>query len=52
MDAPANYVQVGFILISVPNLLLIIGMLVVFVAALLAPFPGHHELPDDDEPNG
>jgi hypothetical protein len=53
MDAPANYVQLGFLLISVPNLLMIAGMVVLFVAALLAPFPGHHEVADDDdEPHG
>jgi len=39
VDAPATYLSWGFILISVPNLLMILGMIVVFVAALLAPFP-------------
>jgi len=53
MDAPANYVHLGFVLISVPNLLLIVGMVVVFAAALLAPFPGHHDAASDDEdPHG
>lgn len=39
MDAPAPYVHWGFILISLPNLVLIGVMLLLFVAALLAPFP-------------
>ncbi|HEY7941977.1 MAG TPA: hypothetical protein VID25_08530 [Candidatus Limnocylindrales bacterium] len=49
MDTPASYVQVGFILISLPNLLVIIGMLVVFVAALVAPFPGHRGAGEDGD---
>ena len=50
MDAPATYVQFAFIVISVPNLLVIIGMVVVFIVALVAPFPGHHAIdPDDDD---
>ena len=39
MEAPASYLHWGFILISLPNLLLIAAMIVVFVIALLAPFP-------------
>ena len=50
MDIPATYVQLGFIVISVPNLLVIMGMIVVFAIALVAPFPGHHGIdPDDDD---
>ena len=50
MDAPATYVQFAFIVISVPNLLVIIGMVVVFIVALVAPFPGHHAIdPDEDD---
>ncbi len=49
MDAPANYIQVGFLLISVPNALLIIGMVLIFIAALLAPFPGHHEVEEVED---
>ncbi len=41
MDAPAPYVHWGFILISLPNLVLIGVMLLLFVAALLLPFPSH-----------
>jgi hypothetical protein len=39
MDSPASYFHWGFILISVPNLLVIAGMIVVFAIALVAPFP-------------
>jgi hypothetical protein len=41
MDTPAHYVHWSFILISVPNLVLIGVMLGLFAAALVAPFPGH-----------
>jgi hypothetical protein len=46
MDSPASYFHWGFILISVPNLLVIGGMIVVFAIALVAPFP--HAEDDDD----
>ena len=49
MDTPASYVQFGFILISLPNLLVILGMLVIFAAALVAPFPGHRGIEQDDD---
>lgn len=39
MDSPATYFHWGFILISIPNLLVIIGMLVLFALAVVAPFP-------------
>ena len=51
MDTPATYVQLGFLVISVPNLLVILGMIAVFVAALLAPFPGHRTKEEDDDAN-
>ena len=41
MDAPAPYIHWGFILISLPNLVLIAVMVLIFIAALVAPFPGH-----------
>ena len=41
MDQPAPYVHWGFILISLPNLVLIGVMIVLFALALIAPFPGH-----------
>jgi hypothetical protein len=51
VDTPATYVQLGFLVISVPNLIVIIGMVLVFVAALFAPFPAHHgtDLDDDEQ---
>ncbi len=38
MDSPTTYFHWGFILISVPNLLVIAGMIVLFAIALVAPF--------------
>ncbi len=43
LDSPATYLNWNFILISIPNVLMILGMVVVFVIALLAPFPAHGE---------
>jgi hypothetical protein len=39
MDTPATYFSWGFVLISLPNLLLIGLMVALFVAALVVPFP-------------
>ena len=39
MDSPTTYFHWGFILISLPNLLVIAGMVVLFAIALVAPFP-------------
>jgi hypothetical protein len=39
MDSPAAYLNWGFIHISVPNLLVIGAMIVLFAIALIAPFP-------------
>ncbi len=52
MESPATYVQLGFLVISVPNLLLIIGMVAIFIAALVAPFPAHQSIEEahDDQP--
>jgi hypothetical protein len=46
MDSPATYLHWGFILISVPNLLVIVAMIVLFAIALVAPFPHHDEVDD------
>ena len=43
MDTPATYLQWAFILISVPNLVVIAGMVVLFAVALVAPFPHSEE---------
>jgi hypothetical protein len=48
MDTPTTYFHWGFILISVPNLLVIAGMVVLFAIALVAPFPHRKEADDGD----
>jgi hypothetical protein len=50
VDAPATYLSWGFILISIPNVLMIIGMIVVFIAALIVPFPHRGRPPVSKEP--
>ena len=49
MDSPATYLHWGFILISWPNLLVIVGMIVLFALALVVPFP--HGGEEDDVSN-
>ena len=39
MDSPAGYFNWWFIQISIPNLVLIVGMVVAFLLAVVAPFP-------------
>jgi hypothetical protein len=39
MDSPAGYLHLGFIVISLPNLALILAMILLFVLALVVPFP-------------
>jgi len=39
MDSPATYFHWGFILISMPNLLVIVGMIVLFALAVVVPLP-------------
>jgi hypothetical protein len=41
LGGAGKYVHWGFIQISVANLIIIGVMIVMFVAALLLPFPGH-----------
>lgn len=48
MDSPANYFNLGFISISLPNLALMAIMLVVFAAAVVLPFPFTHKAEDPD----
>ena len=38
----ASYVHLAFLPMSVSNLVVILVMLIVFAAAILVPFPGHH----------
>ena len=51
MDAPAGYFHWGFILISVPNLLLLAGMIVLFALALFVPM-GSEEPAGREEEKG
>ena len=43
MDTPTTYFHWGFILISMANLFVIGGMIVLFAIALFAPFPHAEE---------
>lgn len=42
MEHVPQYIQWWFLQISVPNLIVIVLMLVVFAAALLLPYPRRH----------
>ena len=48
VDGPAPYFQWGFIQISLANLVVIGVMLLLFVLALVLPFPSHAERHDRD----
>jgi len=48
MDNPASYLNWSFIDISLPNLLLIVLMILVFVMAIVLPFPRHQQLPPSE----
>jgi hypothetical protein len=41
LNGHAGYLHWHFISLSVPNLIVILVMLIVFVAAIMLPFPGH-----------
>lgn len=43
LDGPATYFSWGWLQISVPNAVVILVMLVLFVAAILIPFPKDRE---------
>jgi hypothetical protein len=45
--AAGKYIDWGVVSISLTNLLVILGMIVIFVLALVLPFPGDHEQPND-----
>jgi hypothetical protein len=49
LDSPATYLNWNFILISIPNLLMIAGMIVLFAVALVAPFPSHAEAAEAED---
>jgi Cytochrome b(N-terminal)/b6/petB len=46
MESPATYLNFAFISISLPNLLVILGLIAAFIAALLLPFPRHKIVPE------
>jgi hypothetical protein len=43
LNHPAHYVHWHFFQMSVPNILVILLMIVVFIAAILLPFPKHQQ---------
>lgn len=43
MDSPATYLEWAFVLISLPNLFVLAAMAVLFILALVLPFPQHEE---------
>lgn len=43
LNGTGYYIHWGFIQMSLANLIVILLMLTVFVAALVLPFPGHRE---------
>ena len=45
--AAGTYVHWGVVSISLTNLLIIVGMIVVFVLALVIPFPRDHGTPTE-----
>jgi len=49
-DGAGRYISSGVIQISVTNLCIIVAMILVFVLALVLPFPGrhHHDASDRD----
>lgn len=48
-DAAGRYLHWGVVQISLTNLLIIVGMVVVFILALVVPFPGSRTKPDEEE---
>lgn len=42
LDSPATYLQWGWLQVSTPNAIIIAVMVIVFVLALVLPFPGAH----------
>ncbi len=49
LDHPGHYISWGWFQISVANLTVIVLMVVVFIAALLLPFPGRRRRRGEDE---
>jgi hypothetical protein len=47
LDAPAHYFSWGWLSVSLPNLVMILVMIALFVLALLLPFPKDHGPKED-----
>ena len=45
LNHPAHYVHWHFFQMSVPNVVVILAMIAVFIAAILLPFPKHRKVP-------
>ena len=45
MDAPATYFTWGWLSVSVPNLMVIVLMVLLFVLAIVLPFPKDRDQP-------
>jgi len=42
-DGPSRFVDWGFLHLSIGNLVVITAMVVLFILALVVPFPGHRD---------
>ena len=51
-EGPGRYIHWGVIQISVANLAIIVAMVVLFVLALIVPFPSGHGQDPDQERRG
>ena len=49
LGGPATYLTWGWLSISVPNLVIVLATVAVFVLALVLPFP-HDEADEEDRP--
>ncbi|MGV1037068.1 MAG: hypothetical protein ACOYD0_08585 [Candidatus Nanopelagicales bacterium] len=49
LDQPASYLTFGWLSISVPNLIVIVLMVLLFVLAIVLPFPKGNDKPTDDK---
>ena len=47
-EGPGKYIHWGVIQISVANLTIILVMIVLFILALVVPFPTHDEQPEQE----
>jgi len=52
VGGPGNYIAWGVIQISVTNALIIGAMVLIFILALVIPFPTHDDEPGDQEGRG